>query len=255
MTSGVILWTMRTFRPYTRLLVALALLPCPAFADGVLDELKAGAGGALERGRALSREALATGAELTAKGIDRTLRATEETTAFFIRAGTPEEQRAYVDALAFGALDRLFSEDPAAHALFDRSFGWAVFTVRQIAAAATAGYGYGLAMRRDDTEGTYMKMATGGLGFSYGMGGFASELVVLFEDEAAFTRFSEQGFEVSAEARGSALAEDAGLTTSFSRGVSIYRLTGSGLKLEATLFGTRFWPDETLNAPDPVSGG
>jgi hypothetical protein len=110
-------------------------------------------------------------------------------------------------------------------------------------------------MRHDDIEGTYMKMATGGLGFSYGMGGFASELVVLFEDEAAFTRFSEQGFEVSAEARGSALVEDAGLTKSFGRGVSIYRLTGSGLKLEATLFGTGFWPDETLNAPDPVSGG
>ncbi|WP_296809904.1 hypothetical protein [Thiocapsa sp.] len=42
------------------------------------------------------------------------------------------------------------------------------------------------------------------------------------------------------------------MTRPFSRGVSIYRVTESGMRLEATLFGTRFWPDEALNDLDPV---
>jgi hypothetical protein len=245
---------MRTSKHLTKSLLILVLGPTVAAAEGLWSELKAGAGSAYERGRALSLDALATGADLAAKGIDRALRATEDASAFFIREGTPEEQRAFVDSLAFGTLDRLFSTDPEIHALFDHSFGWAVFTVRQIAAGATAGYGYGLAMRRDETERVYMKMATGGVGFSYGIGGFASELVVLLDDEAAFSRFVEQGFEVSAEARGSVAGEGADVAKPFSRGVSIYRATASGLRLEATLFGTRFWPDETLNDPAPAPG-
>jgi hypothetical protein len=242
---------MRRSIPLIKLLVVLAICPSLAAAEGLWSGLKAGAGSAYERGRALSLEALATGADLAARGLDHALTVTEDASAFFIREGTPDEQRAMVDDLAFGTLDRLFAADPEVHSLFDRSFGWAVFTVRQIAAGATGGYGYGLAMRRDETERIYMKMATGGVGFSYGMGGFASELVVLFEDEAAFTRFVEQGFEVSGEARGSVAGERVDLAKPFSRGVSVYRVTESGLRLEATLFGTRFWPDEALNQPDP----
>ncbi|HSO84185.1 hypothetical protein [Thiocapsa sp.] len=243
---------MRIFSPLTKLIVILAVCPSFVAAEGLWNGIKAGAGNAFERGRSLSLDALATGADLAAKGMDRTRRATEDASAFLLREGTPEEQRAFVDGLAFGTLDRLFSTDPEIHALFDRSFGWAVFTVRQIAVGATAGYGYGLAMRRDETDRIYMKMATGGVGFSYGMGGFASELVILFEDEAAFSRFVELGFEVSAEARGSVSGEGGDVTKPFSRGVSVYRVTESGMRLEATLFGTRFWPDEALNAPDPV---
>lgn len=238
-----------------RLLPALAIFAAPAFAEGLLGDLKSGVGGAAERGKALSLRGLATGADLAGRGLDHALRATEDAVAFFLREGTPEEQRSRVDALAFGTLDRLFSADPEAHSLFDRGCGWAVFTVRQVAAAATAGYGYGLAMRRDETERVYMKMATGGIGFSYGMGGFASELVVLLEDEAAFRRFVEQGFEVTAEARGEVGGVRADVAQPFARGVAIYRVTESGLRLEATLFGTRFWPDDALNRPDPVSGG
>jgi hypothetical protein len=69
------------------------------------------------------------------------------------------------------------------------------------------------------------------------------------EDEAAFTRFIERGFEVSAEARGALGGERADLTKPLSRGVAIYRVTDSGLRLETTLVGTRVWPDEALNAP------
>jgi hypothetical protein len=118
---------------------------------------------------------------------------------------------------------------------------------------AGAGNAYdGMAVRRDETERNDMKITNGGGGFSYGRDRFASELVVLFEDEAAFSRFVEQGFDSSAEARGSVAGKSADVAKPFGRGTPIDRVTESGARLEATLFGTRFRSDEALNAPHPV---
>jgi hypothetical protein len=57
-----------------------------------------------------------------------------------------------------------------------------------------------------------------------------------------------EGFEVSAEARSSIGGESTDVAKPFGRGMSIDCFTESGMRLEATLFGTRFWPDEVLNA-------
>jgi hypothetical protein len=112
---------MQALKPLTKLLVIPAFCLSVAAAEGLWNGLKAGDGNAYAGG--LSLDALATGADLAAKGLDRTRRATEDASAFFFREGTPEEQRALVDGLAFGTFDRLFSTDPEIHALFDRSFG------------------------------------------------------------------------------------------------------------------------------------
>jgi hypothetical protein len=56
-----------------------------------------------------------------------------------------------------------------------------------------------------------------------------------------------KGFEVSAEARGAVGGGSADVAKPFVRGISIYHVTESGMRLEATLFGTRFLPDEVLN--------
>ncbi|MBK1646309.1 hypothetical protein CKO25_16975 [Thiocapsa imhoffii] len=243
------------FRPYCGHAIALgcavglALSPLQAAAETWWRGVKEGVHSAYERGRSVSLDALATGADLAARGIDKTLRVGEDTAAFFIREGTVAEQRAVVEDLAYTALDQLFATHPEARRSFDQSAGWAVFHVRQIALGATAGYGYGLAMQRDATHPIYMKAATGGIGWSYGLGGFSADVVVLLEDDAAFDRFITQGFEVSAETRGALGSEQADATKPLSRGVSIYRITSAGLRVEATLFGTRFWPDDALNAP------
>jgi hypothetical protein len=93
---------MRRSIPLIKLLVVLAICPSLAAAEGLWSGLKAGAGSAYERGRALSLDALATGADLAARGLDHALTVTEDASAFFIREGTPDEQRAMVDDLAFG---------------------------------------------------------------------------------------------------------------------------------------------------------
>ena len=123
-----------------------------------------------------------------------------DTKQHFQREGAPEELRAQSDDLAYRAMDRLFVDDPEAHVLFDRCFGYAVFEMRQVSFGVTAGYGYGVARERESDIPTYMKMATGGAGYSLGVGGFAFQLVMLFEDEPTYRRFLTEGVEGRAEA-------------------------------------------------------
>jgi hypothetical protein len=64
---------------------------------------------------------------------------------------------------------------------------------------------------------------------------------------AAGADLAAKGIDRTAEARSSVGGESADVAKHFGRGISIYRVTESGMRLEATLFGTRFWPDEALN--------
>ncbi len=240
-------------------LIALLLISLPALAaaEGLLDRIKQGAATTYERGSELVKEGAAQGKELTEKGVQQGTELTgkgvaygkqfaDDTVEHFDRRGTPEEIRAGVDKMAIDTLDELFANDPEAHLLFDRSAGYAVFAVRQVTVGLAAGYGYGVAVGVNG-DSTYMKMATGGVGVNYGVGGFASNLVVLFEDEEAYRRFVELGFSASAEASGTAGDDRTELATHFENGVAFYRVTKKGLNVAASLTGTRFWPDESLN--------
>lgn len=239
------------------LVPALAAAPWVE-AQGLWDQVKEGATRTYERGGELVKEGAQTGRDwatkgldvgkaLTDKGVEVGKQSVEDTINHFDRKGTPEEIRAQIDQMAFDTLDRLFSDDPEAHLLFDTGFGYGVFDVRQVSFTVTAGYGYGVAVGADEAERIYMKVATGGLEVSAGVGGFVSQWVVLFEDESAFRRFVEQGYDASAEAVGLAGPEQADLSARYQEGVSFYRVTKAGLKLAATVSGTRFWPDAELN--------
>jgi hypothetical protein len=180
----------------------------------------------------------------------------DDTKEHFQRAGTPEEQRAETDALAYRTMDRLFVDDPEAHSLFDRCFGYAVFEMRQVSFGVTAGYGYGVARERESNIPTYMRMATGGAGYSFGVGGFAFQLVMLFEDEATYRRFLTEGVEGRAEAASMVGDQTDYLAKEFREGLVIYKLTKQGFKVSAGLIGMRFWADKDLNPaePAPASG-
>ena len=244
-------------------LALLLALPLGAPAEGLWDRVKEGAARTYERSGELVKEGAAKGGTLIKQGAEKGLEAgkqvVDDTADHFIRDGTPEEIRARVDKRAFDALDQLFSDDPEAQLLFDSGYGYAVFEVRQVSLTVTAGYGYGVAVSADGTRRIYMKMATGGVELSKGVGGFASQWVVLFEDEAAFSGFVEQGFDASAEATGMAGDEQIDLSARYREGVAFYRVTKGALRLAATLTGTRFWPDDSLNgteaAPAEVISG
>ena len=228
--------------------LAVALLSPPlATAGDLWDKVKSGAekgGTVLKQG---AEKGLEVGGAVTKRGIEAGKGAVEDTVGHFYRGGTPEEIRARVDGMAFDTLDRLFADDPEANLLFDSGHGYAVFEVRQVSLTVVAGYGYGLAVSHDGSRRIYMKMASAGVEVSKGVGGFVSQWVVLFQDEAALDAFVTEGFDASAEASGTLGKERAELGTRYRQGVAFYRVTEGGLRLAASLSGTRFWPDDGLN--------
>lgn len=232
----------------------LVALPLAAGAEGLWGSLKDGTSRAVEAGGA----AVAKGAEVTGAVVGRAAEVTRDTAidtaAHFYRDGTPEEVRARVDQMAAKALDRLFGERPDAALLYEQSHGYAVFEARQVSFKVVAGYGYGVAVERPSATSTYMKMAVGGVGLSLGFGGFGYQLVMLFEDEAAFRRFVTEGLDASAEATTMVGENRQDLTTRFVNGVAVFKLTDAGFKVAASLAGSRFWPDRGLDgAAAPAS--
>jgi hypothetical protein len=194
-----------------------------------------------------AEKGLELGGAVTRRGLEAGKGAVDDTVNHFYREGTAEEVRARVDKMAYDTLDRLFSRDPETQLLFDAGVGYAVFEVRQLSMTVLAGYGYGVAVTNDGGQRIYMKMVSGGLELSKGLGGFVSQWVVLFEDQAAFDEFVTQGFDASAETSGTLGGERAELGTRYLKGASFYRVTEAGLKVAATLSGTRFWSDGWLN--------
>jgi len=93
-----------------------------------------------------------------------------------------------------------------------------------------------------------MKMGEVGVGLGLGVKDF--RLVFVFHDEAAMKRFVEQGWALGAQADAAAKASDKGGAVGGEITVdnmTIYQLTETGLALQATIKGTRFWKDQNLN--------
>ena len=160
---------------------------------------------------------------------------------------SPEATRAKLDAMADETLSRLFSETPSAGDLYERSAGYAVFDTRQITFKLAAGYGRGVAVDRGANTRTYLKMATGGLGLSFGLGGFDTQLVVLFERYEDFHQFLENGYDAKAEASQLKGEERTELAARFTDGTAVFVLTEKGWKVAANVTGTRYWRDSELN--------
>jgi lipid-binding SYLF domain-containing protein len=160
---------------------------------------------------------------------------------------TPEATRAKLDAMAEQTLERLFTEQPDSRPLFEESAGYAVFDAREASFYVVAGYGRGVAVDRNTDSRIYMKMATTGAGLSFGIGGWESQLIIVFESAADFEAFGKQGLDATAEA-GTMVGDDKDqLSHRFNEGKAYYLLTKKGWKIGAKLTGSRYWPDDELN--------
>jgi lipid-binding SYLF domain-containing protein len=160
---------------------------------------------------------------------------------------TPEATRAKLDAMADTTLTRLFADRPDSRELFERSVGYAVFDTREASFYVVAGYGRGVAVDRRDGSRTYMKTAKTGAGLSFGLGGFDSQLVILFRDDGKFTDFFSTGLDASAQVGTMAGDKKDELALRFSDGKAMFVLTKEGWKIAAKLTGSRYWPDNELN--------
>lgn len=170
------------------------------------------------------------------------------TTQMVTGEATPELTRQKIDEMAAESLELLFSVNSDAKALFDMSYGYAVFDARQLTlVGATAGYGRGVAVDLETGARTYMKMGTGGVGLSFGIGGFDRQVVALFEDSALFYEFVDDGYDATAQAGTMIGDEKEGEEVRFVDGRSIFILTKKGWKVSASAAGTKYWKDAELN--------
>ena len=113
---------------------------------------------------------------------------------------------------------------------------------------ASFGGGYGVVKNNRTGKHTYMKMGEAGIGLGLGVKDFRA--VFVFHSRDVLQRFIDSGWEFGGHADAAAKAGEKGAAVGgevLIDGVTIYQLTESGLALQATLKGTKYWKDAELN--------
>ena len=163
--------------------------------------------------------------------------------------GTPAEKRASVQKMKSQVLTELYRQKPDVKAQIRSAPGYAVFSNANVnVILASFGGGFGVVENNRNGSETYMKMGEVGVGLGMGVKDF--RLVFVFHTEAAMKRFVDKGWVLGAQADAAAKADEKGAAVGGEITVddmTIYQLTETGLALQATIKGTRFWKDETLN--------
>ena len=146
-------------------------------------------------------------------------------------------------------LTELYSVKPDTRAQISNSTGYAVFSNANINLIfASFGGGIGVVRANDSGADTYMRMGEVGIGLGAGVKDFRA--VFVFHDDDALERFMDVGLSIGGQADVAAKAGDLGAAASGEAlvdNVTVYQLTQSGLALQATIKGTRYWHDSNLN--------
>jgi lipid-binding SYLF domain-containing protein len=161
-----------------------------------------------------------------------------------------DDKKAQIQKMRGEVLERLYNEAPETRDLIKKSEGYGVFSnigVNVIFFSAGGGNG----VVRDNKSGSdvYMNMGSAGIGLGLGVKDFRG--VFIFHSRKAFDNFVNHGWDFSGQADAAAKSGDKGSEGSVAatvvNGASIYQLTESGLTLQATLQGTKYWKSESLN--------
>tara|TARA_R110002073_G_scaffold40967_1_gene116184 strand:+ start:349 stop:936 length:588 start_codon:yes stop_codon:yes gene_type:complete len=163
--------------------------------------------------------------------------------------GTPNERRQAIQEMRQEVLAELYSIKPDTRAQIGAASGYAVFSNANIN-LILASFGGGIGVVRSNADGTdtYMRMGEVGIGIGAGVKDFRA--VFVFHNEDALARFMDVGLSVGGQADAAAKAGDLGGALSGEAivdNVTVYQLTQSGLALQATIKGTRYWQDGDLN--------
>ncbi len=163
---------------------------------------------------------------------------------------TLDERRQSVVDMEKETLQRLYKEAPDAQAKLESAPGYGVFSNANVnLVLVSAGGGYGVVVDNATKQRTYMRMALGGVGL--GLGAKDYRVVMIFKDKDTMTKFIEKGWDAGAHADAAAKAGEKGAEASaegdLRKGIDIYSMTESGLALQATVAGTKYWKDKELN--------
>jgi lipid-binding SYLF domain-containing protein len=162
---------------------------------------------------------------------------------------TPSDKRQAILDMRKEALSDLYKVKPFSKSQIANAPGYAVFSDANINLLfASVGGGYGVVKNNKTGKHTYMKMGELGVGLGLGLKDFRA--IFIFHDQKTMNRFIESGWEFGGHADAAAKASDKGAAIGgevLLDNVTIYQLTESGLALQATLKGTKYWKDENLN--------
>jgi lipid-binding SYLF domain-containing protein len=161
------------------------------------------------------------------------------------KAAKQQAKRQDIDRMAKETLDELLGESGAAKELYDKAFGYAVFSNYKFQLILAGGGGQGVAVEKGPGNRTYMKMGTGGIGL--GIGGKKYSLVFLFQNEASFRNFVDKGWQADTQAGAAAGTASADVESTFTKGVAYYQITEKGLIASADISGTKYWKNDKLN--------
>jgi len=162
---------------------------------------------------------------------------------------TPEQQRQSILSMKNEVLADLYKIKPDVKNQVAEAPGYAVFSNANVNLIfASFGGGYGVVKNNSSGKYTYMKMGEVGIGLGLGVKDFRA--VFVFHNAETMNDFVESGWVFGAQADAAAKASDKGGAASGEvviENISIYQLTETGLALQATVKGTKYWKDEELN--------
>ena len=187
------------------------------------------------------------------------------------RGKTMLEKQQYVRDMRGETLALLYKSSPDLEQRIRDAAGYGVFSNVNIHILLLGtGHGYGVVVDNSDDTETFMRMAEVGAGI--GMGLKDLRAVFVFPTEEIMETFTTKGWAFASQAQAAAKADkvggsvradadvlESGVTGSVagessttrsstsSHGIEIYRLTKSGVALNATLAGTRYWRDKKLS--------
>jgi len=175
------------------------------------------------------------------------------TLAILILAASPlamagekqQKTREAIDTVMEETLQKLFKEKESAKELYDKSYGYAVFSNMKVAILLTSARGKGAAIHKESGKKTYMKM--GSLGVNVGYGIQKMQVVFLFQNKKVFDNFGNKGWQADAAVDAALIKKGVTLDVEFRNGIAVYQFTDKGLMLQANISGTKYWKSKKLN--------
>ncbi len=171
---------------------------------------------------------------------------------FGAKGDNVEEKRAEVRKQRDGILAKLYATHPEAKEKIAKAVGYGAFNNKNMNLfLLSSGHGYGMVV---DKGGKETFMAMGALGGGVGLGYKDMSVVFIFKNADVMNKFIESGWQFGGEADAAAKAGDKGAAASKEAAVDtganvfeIYQMTDTGVALQATVAGTKYWKDKDLN--------
>ena len=161
-----------------------------------------------------------------------------------------EKARADIKKASASTLSALYKTVPSSKKIVESSAGYATFSnFGMKILVAGSGSGKGVAVNKKSGKETFMKMVEVQAGLGFGVKKF--RVVWVFASEDALNKFINSGWETGGQATAGAKAGGKGDAyqgaIQVSPGVWIYQLTDTGVAVELTAKGTKYYKDDDLN--------